>query len=92
MPLAQPEVFDETIAEVAATWTTVVWDDPVNLMSYVTHVFMTYFGYSRPRSHKLMMQVHTQGRSVVAAGARELMEAHASAMHAYGLHATVEKE
>ena len=43
------------------TWVTIVWDDPVNLMSYVTHVFVTYFKFDKPKAHKLMMQVHTEG-------------------------------
>lgn len=72
-------------------WVCVVWDDPVNLMSYVTHVFCTYFGYPKEKSHKLMMEVHTRGKSVVAAGSREEMERDVNAMHAYGLWASLEK-
>ena len=73
-------------------WVTIVWDDPVNLMSYVTHVFVTYFKFDKPKAHKLMMQVHTEGRAVVASGTREEMEQHVNAMHAYGLWATLEKD
>lgn len=72
-------------------WNLVVWDDPINLMSYVERVFMTYFGYSRQKSHKLMLEVHNNGKSIVSSGMRELMETHASAMHDYGLWATVER-
>ena len=72
-------------------WVTIVWDDPVNLMSYVTHVFVTYFHFERPHAHRLMMQVHTQGRAVVASGTREEMERDVGAMHAYGLWATLER-
>ncbi|WP_141396652.1 ATP-dependent Clp protease adapter ClpS [Microbacterium gorillae] len=72
-------------------WQTVVWDDPVNLMSYVVRVFRTYFGYSRERATELMLQVHQGGRAVVAEGPREQMELHAGAMHDYGLQATVRK-
>ncbi len=72
-------------------WVCIVWDDPVNLMSYVTHVFCTYFGYAKEKSHKLMMEVHTRGKSVVASGSREKMERDVNAMHAYGLWATLEQ-
>lgn len=74
-----------------SNWNLVVWDDPVNLMSYVEHVFMTHFGYSRPKAHKLMLEVHNNGRSIVASGMRERMETHAAAMQSYGLWATVER-
>lgn len=70
-------------------WQTVVWDDPVNLMSYVVHVFREYFGYSREKAHRLMLAVHHDGHAVVAEGSREQMELHAQAMHDYGLSATV---
>jgi len=72
-------------------WVTIVWDDPVNLMTYVTYVFQTYFGYSESKAYKLMMQVHTSGKAVVSAGRREQMETDADAMHSYGLWATIEK-
>ena len=81
---------DEGIS-IDSGWQTVVWDDPINLMSYVTHVFRTYFGFSRERAAELMMQVHTEGRAVVHEGPREIVERHVEAMHAYGLQATVEK-
>lgn len=70
-------------------WQTVVWDDPVNLMSYVTYVFRTHFGFERARAEELMLQVHHRGSAVVAEGAREAMELHVEAMHGYGLWATV---
>ncbi|WP_292832669.1 ATP-dependent Clp protease adapter ClpS [Microbacterium sp.] len=70
-------------------WQTVVWNDPVNLMSYVAHVFREYFGFSADRAEALMLAVHHDGHAVVAEGAREQMELHAQAMHDYGLWATV---
>jgi len=72
-------------------WMTIVWDDPVNLMSYVTWVFASYFGYSKAKSHRLMMEVHTTGKAVVSTGNREQMETNVDAMHSYGLWATMEK-
>nr|WP_284252652.1 ATP-dependent Clp protease adapter ClpS [Litorihabitans aurantiacus] len=73
-------------------WRTVVWDDPVNLMSYVTYVFQTHFGYDREKATSLMMQVHRDGRAVVSTGGRERMEADVEAMHTYGLWATLEEQ
>lgn len=71
-------------------WVTIVWDDPVNLMSYVTHVFSNYFGYSQERATELMLQVHNQGKSAVSSGTREQMEIDVDAMQGYGLWATME--
>ncbi len=73
-------------------WVCLVWDDPVNLMTYVTYVFMQYFGYSRERAEALMLDVHTKGRAVVNSGSREEVERDATAMHSYGLWATVQKD
>ena len=81
--------YAETAEQSDTPWTTTVWNDPVNLMSYVSHVFRTYFGYPRPEAERLMMLVHTEGRAVVATGPREEMERHTEAMHEYGLWATV---
>lgn len=79
-------------AETAAPWSCTVWDDPVNLMSYVTYVFMSYFHYPRQKAETLMLTVHTEGRAAVAHGSREEMERHVAAMHSYGLWATVTRE
>lgn len=72
-------------------WTVVVWNDPINLMSYVTWVFMTHFAYSREEAERLMWQVHNDGKSVVNSGGREQMERDVQAMHGYGLWATLEQ-
>ncbi|MBA2464071.1 MAG: ATP-dependent Clp protease adapter ClpS [Nocardioidaceae bacterium] len=72
-------------------WATVVWNDPVNLMSYVTYVFESYFGYPRSKAEKLMLEVHEDGRSTVSSGSREEMERDVQAMHEHGLWATMEK-
>lgn len=73
-------------------WVTIVWDDPVNLMSYVTHVFTTYFGYPETKASKLMLQVHNEGKAVVSHGTREKMESDVDAMHSYGLWATLSRD
>ena len=72
-------------------WVVIVWNDPVNLMSYVSYVFRSYFGYSEAKANKLMMEVHEQGKSVVAAGSRESAERDTVAMHSFGLWATFQK-
>ena len=91
LPAADADL--DTSVEVApdVPWVTIVWNDPVNLMSYVTHVFRTYFGYPKPEAERLMLLVHHEGRAVVATGPREEMERHTEAMHEYGLWATVAK-
>lgn len=73
-------------------WRTVVWDDAVNLMDYVTEVFRRHFGYPQDQAEALMRRVHTEGRAVVSTGLRERMEADVVAMHAYGLRATLEPD
>jgi ATP-dependent Clp protease adaptor protein ClpS len=78
-------------ASSVASWVTLVWDDPVNLMSYVTHVFSTYFGYPEDRATELMLTVHNSGKAVVSTGTREQMEIDVDAMHSYGLWATLEQ-
>ena len=73
-------------------WLTIVWNDPINLMSYVTHVFMTVFGYPKSKAEKLMLDVHHRGRAVVSSGTRERMELDVSTLHGYGLWATVQQD
>ena len=87
--LDEPEVDDVTLP--ARPWVTIVWNDPVNLMSYVTFVFQKYFGYARAKAERLMLEVHHDGKSVVSAGTREEMERDVQAMHEYGLWATMQK-
>jgi ATP-dependent Clp protease adaptor protein ClpS len=71
-------------------WIVIVWNDPVNLMSYVVYVFQKLFGYSKEKATRLMMQVHKEGRAVVSDGTREKCEADVSRLHAHGLWATME--
>ena len=72
-------------------WVTIVWDDPVNLMTYVTYVLMELFGYSKEKAHELMMKVHTEGKAVVSTGSREEMEHDVARLHEYGLWATLQR-
>ncbi|WP_461000360.1 ATP-dependent Clp protease adapter ClpS [Streptomonospora sediminis] len=73
-------------------WVTIVWNDPVNLMSYVTYVFQTVFGYPKSKAHSLMLDVHHKGRAVVSSGSREEMERDVSILHEYGLWATLQQD
>ncbi|MCL2736203.1 MAG: ATP-dependent Clp protease adapter ClpS [Propionibacteriaceae bacterium] len=93
MTTIAPQIGDETRTRAvpATDWVTIVWDDPVNLMSYVTYVFMTHFGYAHEKATQLMLTVHHHGRAVVSQGARERMETDAQAMQGFGLWATVDR-
>ena len=88
------EKIDEEIKELFSSdkpWITIVWDDPVNLMTYVTYVLMELFGFTKEKAHELMMQVHTQGKAVVSTGSREEMEHDVARLHEYGLWATLQR-
>lgn len=90
-PETDRDLSTQTFSAPDIPWDLVVWNDPVNLMSYVSYVFQSYFGYSEAKAAQLMLQVHTEGKSAVAHGSKEKMEAHAVAMHGFGLWATVQK-
>lgn len=91
-PVEQETVSPDEVAEVDVPWITLVWNDPVNLMSYVTFVFQSYFGYPKSKAEKLMMDVHVKGRAVVSNGTREQMETDTEALQGYGLWATFQKD
>ncbi len=88
----EAEVVEEVLVEPDRPWITIVWNDPINLMSYVTHVFMTLFGYPKEKATKLMMDVHQLGRAVVSTGTRERMELDVERLHGYGLWATLQQD
>jgi len=85
-----PRSVDKPVEDVP--WVTIVWNDPVNLMSYVTYVFQHVFGYPKKKATRLMLDVHHKGKAVVAAGAREAMERNVEILHGYGLWATVKQD
>ena len=91
MPVEFEQSELDDLTAVDRPWQTVVWNDPVNLMSYVTFVFQQYFGFDKKKAQKKMLEVHHDGRSVVSSGTREEMERDVQAMHEYGLWATLEK-
>ncbi|HEY7476607.1 MAG TPA: ATP-dependent Clp protease adapter ClpS [Actinomycetota bacterium] len=86
----RPDVEDDLDADVP--WIVIVWNDPINLMSYVTYVFQKLFGFSHDRAQKLMWDVHTKGKAVVANGSQSECEGHVARLHAHGLWATLQKD
>src|SRR5271165_944762 len=94
MPATLPVEVDEPasreVTKPDRPWLVIVWNDPVNLMSYVTFVFQKLFGYSKAKAEKLMLDVHHRGRAVVASGPRERAELDVSRLHQHGLWATME--
>jgi ATP-dependent Clp protease adaptor protein ClpS len=87
-----PQVEDETVVGPDLPWIVIVWNDPVNLMSYVVYVFQKVFGYSREKATKLMLEVHHDGKSVVSHGTREKAEIDVARLHGHGLWATMERD
>ncbi len=73
-------------------WVTIVWNDPINLMSYVTHVLQQLFGYPKDKATRLMLDVHQKGKAVVSSGSREQMEHDVSRLHGAGLWATLRQD
>ena len=89
---ATEQVDAQTVSDPDRPWITIVWNDPINLMTYVTHVFMTVFGYPKSKAEKLMMDVHKLGKAVVSSGTRERMELDVNTLHGYGLWATMQQD
>ena len=93
---AKPDTTDhpgsDTHVEPQLPWIVIVWNDPINLMSYVTYVFQKLFGYSYDKATKLMLDVHHRGRAVVSSGPRERAEMDVFRLHAHGLWATMSKD
>jgi len=91
-PVLDPFVEVGTSLDEDLPWLVVVWDDPVNLMTYVTMVLQRVFGLDRAKAERLMLQVHHEGRAVVAREAREQAELHIAQLHDFGLRATMERD
>ena len=91
-----PVEVDEPVADSATDidrpWRVIVWNDPINLMSYVTFVLQKLFGYSRAKAEKLMLDVHHKGRAIVSSGTQEKAELDVSRLHEHGLWATMEHD
>jgi ATP-dependent Clp protease adaptor protein ClpS len=82
----------DDVVEPDVPWIVIVWNDPINLMSYVTFVFQKLFGYSKEKATKLMLDVHTKGKAVVSSGPREKAELDVYRLHNHGLWATMQKD
>lgn len=90
-PVRDPDVDTGADIRPDGPWDVIVWDDPVNLMSYVVFVFRRVFGYSEPVARKLMLEVHQKGKALVASEPREQAELYVQQLHGYGLQATMQK-
>ncbi|GAA1203775.1 ATP-dependent Clp protease adaptor protein ClpS [Prauserella aidingensis] len=90
-PVEAEQTLGEDTSAGDQPWQTIVWNDPVNLMSYVTYVFQKLFGYSRDHATKLMLDVHHKGRAIVTSGSKEKVEGDVAKLHAAGLWATMEQ-
>jgi ATP-dependent Clp protease adaptor protein ClpS len=91
-PVEIKEIETSEVTDLARPWKVIVWNDPINLMSYVTFVLQKLFGYSKEKAHKLMMDVHTKGKAVVSSGSREKSELDCFRLHEHGLWATMERD
>jgi len=91
-PLEVEEPLTDEALGTDRPWIVIVWNDPINLMSYVTYVFQKLFGYSKEKATKLMLDVHHRGKAVVSSGPREKAEMDVYRLHAYGLWATMTKD
>jgi len=91
-PIEVDEPVDDTVADPDTPWVVIVWNDPINLMQYVTFVFQKLFGYSKEKATALMMDVHHKGRAVVSNGPREKAELDVFRLHEHGLWATMQQD
>ncbi len=92
LEVEEPEVVTGEETDTDRPWVVIVWNDPINLMSYVAFVFQKLFGYSKEKANKLMMDVHDKGRAVVSSGSRSEAERDVNRLHRYGLWATMEHD
>lgn len=90
-PVREDDTEVDEDVEPDGPWDVVVWDDPVNLMSYVVYVFRKIFGFTEPVARKLMLDVHRKGKALVASEPREKAEMHVKQLHAHGLQATMQR-
>lgn len=90
-PVRRPDFETDEDVRPEGPWDVIVWDDPVNLMSYVVYVFRKIFGFPEPVARKLMLDVHNKGKALVATEPREMAELHVRQLHAHGLQATMER-
>ncbi len=92
LELEDPELITDELVDEDRPWIVIVWNDPINLQSYVAYVFQKVFGYSKAKAKKLMLDVHHKGRAVVASGTRTEAERDVNRLHGHGLWATMEHD
>jgi ATP-dependent Clp protease adaptor protein ClpS len=92
LPMVVPEEQTGSKSELESAWIVICWDDPVNLMPYVTHVFQVVFGWDRQKAEFHMLQVNNEGKSVLARVTMEKAEHYVHQLQKYTLHATMEQE
>lgn len=92
MPVELDEPVDDVVVDPDTPWVVLVWNDPINLMSYVTYVFQKLFGYSKEKATELMLDVHHKGRAVVSEGTKEKAELDVFRLHEHGLWATMQQD
>lgn len=90
--VAEPDLVADESEQLDKPWIVLVWNDPINLMSYVSFVFQKLFGYSKEKADALMLDVHEKGRAVVSSGPRERAELDVFRLHEHGLWATMQQD
>jgi ATP-dependent Clp protease adaptor protein ClpS len=91
-PSAVPEIETEEKSHLEPGYVVICWNDPVNLMDFVTHVFQTVFGWERRKAKRHMLEVHHQGKSVLTRESLEKAEYYVHQLQKYQLHATMERD
>ena len=91
-PVEAERTETDEVPDVDRPWIVLVWNDPINLMTYVTLVLQKVFGYSREKAETLMLEVHNNGRSVVSSGSKEKAELDVFRLHEHGLWATMQQD
>ncbi len=91
-PVHEPDIDVDEDIDLDRAWLVIVWNDPVNLMVYVTMVFQKLFGYTKEKATKLMLQVHHEGKAIVSSGPKEKAELDVARLHEHGLWATMQQE
>jgi ATP-dependent Clp protease adaptor protein ClpS len=91
-PAEVDQPVDDTTVDPDRPWVVIVWNDPINLMSYVTYVLQKLFGYPREIAEKLMLQVHYEGKAIVSSGTREKAELDVYRLHEHQLWATLQQD
>ena len=89
---ASPDLDSDQLTEIQRPWVVIVWNDPINLMSYVSFTFQKLFGYTKEKANALMLDVHHKGRAVVSQGTREKAELDVLRLHQHGLWATLQQD